>query len=292
VEAHNLDNQLWRAEASAARAFAAPRTAAGLDVDVSRLRAEVDYLDSAGGVSGAGMYDPPADRYASVPEADRRAVAAVAWGAQSVQVLTVGADADKAAALTAIAAAARTKEHRILALPATAEAKARYDQHPYADGANTPQVAHDKFTAGQWTAPPGTLIVVDDADHLTAKQLHCFTENAVRTNTKLLLVTTSTADHETTQTLVDTLATNLPWAQHIGTPTDRTPRTAIDQARHQADTNPELGDPTNRQQAADLLARADTLTRTYTQRLSHRLSHRSAERSAERTQDRDTGLEL
>jgi conjugative relaxase-like TrwC/TraI family protein len=288
VEARDLDNQLWRAEASAARAFAAPRTAPGLDVDVSRLQAEVDYLDSAGGVSGAGMYDPPADRYASVPEADRQAVAAVAWGAQSVQVLTIGADADKTAALTAIATAARTNGKRILALPATDTAKNFFDAHPYADGANTPQVAHDKFSDGRWTAPPGTLIVVDDADHLTTDQLHCFTENAVRTNTKLLLVTTPGAEREPTQTLVDTLATNLPWAQHIGTPTDRTPRTAIEQARHQADTNPELGDPTNRQQTRDLLARADTLTRIYTQRLSHRLSHRSTERS----QVRDTGLEL
>lgn len=284
AEAHDLDNELWRAEASAARAFAEPRTAAGLDVDLSRLRAEVDYLDSAGGVSGAAMYPPPADRYASVPEPDRKAVAAVAAGAQSVQVLTVGADGDKAAALTAIAAAARTKQHRILALPATAQAEAHYDEHPYADGANTPGVAHDKFTAGQWTAPPGTLIIVDDADHLTADQLYCFTENAVATNTKLLLVTTPAAEREPTQTLVDALATNLPWAQHIGTSDDRTPRTAIHQARRQADGNPELGDPVHRQQAADLLTRADTLSRTYTQRLSHR--------STERGQDRDTGLEL
>jgi hypothetical protein len=288
VEAHDLDNQLWRAEASAARAFAEPRTAASLDVDVSRLRAEVDYLDAAGGVSGAGMYPAPADRYASVPEPDRQAVAAVAGGAQSVQVLTVGADTDKAAALAAIADAARAKEHRILALPATDTAKAHFDEHPYADAANTPQVAHDRFTAGQWTAPPGTLIVVDDADHLTVEQLHCFTENAVRTNTKLLLVTTPSAEREPTQTLVDTLATNLPWAQHIGTPTDHTPTTAIEQARHLADTNPELGDPTNRQQALDLLARRDTITRTYTQRLTHR----TTERSTEHTQDRTTGLEL
>ena len=256
-------------------------------VDIEVLRAEVDYLDSAGEVSGAGMYPAPADRYASVPERDRRAVAAVSGGAQSVQVLTVGADADKAAALTTIAEAARTKQQRILALPATAEAKAHYDEHPYADGANTPQVAHDKFTAGQWTAPPGTLIVVDDADHLTAKQLHCFTENAVATNTKLLLVTTPTADRAPTQTLVDTLATNLPWAQHIGTPADHTPTTAIEQARRLADTNPELSDPTNRQQAADLLARADTLTRTYRQHINHRTS----ERDRSTHQDRG-GLEL
>jgi conjugative relaxase-like TrwC/TraI family protein len=260
-------------------------------VDIEVLRAEVDYLDSAGGVSGAGMYPPPADRYASVPERDRRAAAAVAAGAQSVQVLTVGADADKAAALAAIAAAARTDGKRILALPATAEAKAHYDEHPYADGANTPQVAHDKFSGGQWTAPPGTLIVVDDADHLTVEQLHCFTDNAVATNTKLLLVTTPGADREPAQTLVDTLATHLPWAQHLGTPADHTPTTAIEQARQLADTNPELGDPTHRQHTRDLLDRADTITRAYLQRISHRASERDRSRSRSTQQDRG-GLEL
>ena len=95
------------------------------------------------------------------------------------------------------------------------------------------------------------------------------------TNTKLLLVTTPTADREPTHTLVDTLATNLPWAQHIGTPTDHTPATAIEQARRLADTNPELSDPTHRQQTLDLLARADTITATYTQRLTHRSTERT-----------------
>jgi conjugative relaxase-like TrwC/TraI family protein len=261
-------------------------------VDIEVLRAEVEYLHSAGGVSGAGMYPPPPDRYASVPETDRQAVAAIAAGAQSVQVLTVGADADKAAALTAVAAAVRTKDQRILALPATDDAKTFFDTHPYADRANTPQIAHDKFTDGQWTAPPGTLIVVDDAEHLTAEQLHCFTTNAVATNTKLLLVTTPDPEQQPTQTLVDTLATHLPWAQHIGTPTERTPRTAIDQARRLADGNPELANPTDPQQEIrELLDRADTITRAYRQRISHRTSERGRARSRSTQKDRG-GLEL
>jgi hypothetical protein len=146
LDADSMREAVRHREHSAAPEWAQSRFVT-VDVDVSRLRAEVDYLDSAGGVSGARMYPPPADRYASVPEQDRQAVATVAEGAQSVQVLTIGADADEAAALTAIAAAARTKQQRILALPATDTAKAHYDEHPYADGANTPQIAHDKFTA-------------------------------------------------------------------------------------------------------------------------------------------------
>jgi conjugative relaxase-like TrwC/TraI family protein len=291
LDTHDRTRAHCRAEH---RTFIEPRTTTTdlhTDIDIDVLRAEVDYLEHAGGVSGAGMYPPPADRYTSVPERDRQAVAAIAAGAQSVQVLTVAADADKAAALAAIAAAARTKEHRILALPATADAKSFFDEHAYADRANTPEIAHDKFSGGQWTAPPGTLIVVDDADYLTSDQLHCFTENAVATNTKLLLVTTSTAERQPTQTLIDTLANHLPWAQHIGTPADHTPRTAIEQARQLADTNPELGDPTTRQHAADLLARTDAITRAYRQRISHRTSERAQDRSRSADQDRG-GLEL
>jgi hypothetical protein len=286
TEARDLDNQLRRAEASAARAFAQARTAAaGHGVDIARLRTEVECLEAAG-VSGAGMYPPPADGYAAVPEPDRAAVAAVAAGAQSVLVLTVGEGADKDATLTGIAAAARGKGQRILALPATPTAKAFYDAHPYADAANTPQIACEKFRDGRWIAPAGTLIVVDDAEQLTAEQLRCFTDNATATNTKLLLVTTPGSRGEPAQTLVDALATNLPWAQHIGAVPDRTPTTAICQARHLAATNPELGDPANRQQALDLLARRDTITRAYHQQIAHR--------STERTEDRHlaTGLEL
>jgi hypothetical protein len=124
LDADSMREAVRHSERAAARKWAQSRSPA-VDVDVSRLRAEVDYLESAGGVSGAGMYPPLADRYASVPEQDRQAVAAVARDAQSVQVLTIGTDADKAAALTAIAAAARTKQQRILALPATETAKAR-----------------------------------------------------------------------------------------------------------------------------------------------------------------------
>ena len=48
-------------ERTAALEWAQSRCAT-VGVDVSVLRAEVDYLDSAGGVSGAGMYPPPPDR--------------------------------------------------------------------------------------------------------------------------------------------------------------------------------------------------------------------------------------
>ncbi|MDT5054703.1 MAG: hypothetical protein QOF66_3069, partial [Mycobacterium sp.] len=85
LDADSMREAVRHNERAAALEWAQNRSGT-VDVDVSRLRAEVDYLDAAGGVSGAGMYPAPPDRYASVPEPDRRAVAAVAGGAQSVQV--------------------------------------------------------------------------------------------------------------------------------------------------------------------------------------------------------------
>lgn len=308
AEARDLDNQLFRAEASAARAFAqglaetevdaterdihiiaaavAEKPTAAPKFDVEVLRAEVDFLDAAGGVSAAAAYAPPADRYASVPEQDRRAVASVAAAPQSVQVLTIGTDADKATALSAIADAARGDHRKVLALPATDTAKTFYAAHPYADGYNTPSVAHDTLAAGEVTLPAGTLLVVDDADQLTSDQVRYFTEHASRANTKLLLVRTPAAEREPAQTLVDALATNLPWAQHIGTVGDRAPVTAIEQARQLASTKTELGNDTTNTETRALLDRHHTITREYTRRVTYRPLDRG------RSKDRSAGLEL
>ena len=77
LDADSMREAVRHNERAAALEWAQNRSGTA-DVDVSRLRAEVDYLDAAGGVSGAGMYPAPPDRYASVPEPDRQAVAAVA----------------------------------------------------------------------------------------------------------------------------------------------------------------------------------------------------------------------
>ena len=209
---------------------------------------------------------------------------------QAVQVLTVGPDADKHAALAAVTAAVHGKNKHVLAMPATDTATAFADTHPYAERRTDPAATRTRLDNGEWTIPAGNLLVIDDADHLDAKQLRYFTEHAARTNTKLLLVHTPHRDRDPAHTLVDALADNLPWAQHVGTPTDHTPTTAIAQARRLADTNPQLTDPAHRQDTSELLARADTLTGTYTRRLTHRRTER--DRGTQRTQNRTTGHEL
>lgn len=262
-------------------------------VDVEMLRAEVDSLHAAGRISGAGMYQPPPDRYASVPEDDRKAVAHAARGGQSVQVLTVGDGADKATALEAIASAARASEKQVFAIPATEEAQAFYREHRYADGYNTPATVHDELSSGHVNVPPGSLLVIDDADQLTANQVRFFTEHAANTKTKLLLVNNAATEREPRQSVVEELATHLPWAQQIGTVADREPTTQIEQTRHLTAPDPTFGDPTNRQEALDLVTRHGTITREYRSRVaSLNRTSRSIARNQERSQDRSSGYEL
>ena len=100
---------------------------------------------------------------------------AIANSAQATQLLHLGDDADKPAALAAIAAAVHHHRHRILALPATEEAATYADEHRYADTSTTAAAAIDNLQSGRWNPPTGSLLIIDDADQLPAEQLHWFT---------------------------------------------------------------------------------------------------------------------
>ena len=120
-----------------------------------------------------------------------------------------------------------------------------------------------------------------------------FTEHAANTKTKLLLVNNTATQREPRQSVVEELATHLPWAQQIGTVADREPTTQIEQARHLTAPDPAFGDPTNRQEALDLATRHGTITREYRSRAaSLNRTSRSIARNQERSQDRSSGYEL
>ena len=55
------------------------------------------------------------------------------------------------------------------------------------------------------------------ANQLHPEQLRCFAENAARTNTELLLITTPVRQPKTPHSLIAVL-TNLPWAQQLASP--------------------------------------------------------------------------
>ena len=246
--AHDLDAQVARAEAAAARAFAEtradmPHAAIDLAADVAVLQAEVDFLEAAGARSPAAMYRVPDDALARLDDASERAVIAIANSAQATQLLQLGEDADKPAALAAIAAAAHHHQHRMLALPAT-EAGANYaEEHRYADTTTTAAAGIDNLQSGRWNPPTGSLLIIDDADQLPAEQLHWVTTNTAATNTKLLLVT-NTGAPPPRHTLTDVLAGHLPWAQHLGAiDADQQRNTAMQPAAHHLTATP--GDDTD-----------------------------------------------
>jgi hypothetical protein len=293
AEARDLDNQLGRAEARTARDFAenperqreqAGWSAVTTERDLMVLRAEVDFVEAAGGRSPATVYPPPpGDRtWQELDEPAHAAVTTITASMQSVHVLTLGADADKHTTLTAIHAAARGQSKHVLALPATHTATAYAEHHSYAQRFTDPASTRQRIDNGPWTIPPGTLFVIDDADHLDPKLLRYFTDHAARSNTKLLLVHTPTTGRPPAHSLIDALAETLPWAQKLGTPATNH-HTAIDRARtHLAEHQPLT---TEDRHAADLLARRETLRQAYQAKFKPRL-HNTPEHT------RTHGLEL
>ena len=258
-EAVELDNQLFRAEVAAARAFVeharttAPAHVATPDLsaaDVHALRAEVDFLQAAGAKSFAAAYD-----YLHRPEAaatfngldhdTRTAVISILSGDNAIQPLHLHPDADKAAILVAITDAAQVAHHKALALPGSADAGLYHAEHHYAPGAHR---TNDRLNE----LAPGSLIIVDDADHLGATQLQSLATNAKTTNTKLVLVTGTTPG--TSRDVLNAAHKHLPWSQTVGTPEPghQVPDTAIDRAQAHIDT---AADPGVRRATTELLTR-------------------------------------
>ncbi len=249
-------------------------------VDLDAVAGEVDVVAAAGRLSQAATYTHPSGYWDHVPEAQRHPIRTVAAGPESVQVLSLDPAVDKTAALTAIANAAvhthaadgTPDGNPVMAIPATDAARTQFTNHRYAHGVATPNDARSKFATGQWANPPGTLLIIDDADHLTDDNLRFFIDHAAATNSKLLLVTTPDPEHPAPSTHVAALADNLPWAQHLGTP--QHPVTAITTAQaavatseteaEAADTSTQHGTDTTA--LRDLLDRHDTTTATYTTR--------------------------
>ena len=67
-------------------------------------------------------------------------------------------------------------QRRILALPATETAADYAHTHRYADTTTTAATGCEQPQSGRWSLPTGSLVIVDDADHLPADQLAWLTE--------------------------------------------------------------------------------------------------------------------
>jgi hypothetical protein len=295
--ARDLDDQLSRAESLAARAFAqSPTHSYDLAADIPHLRAEITFLEAASTCSPAAIYNPPDTALRNLDEPHRRAVAAIAGSAQTVQPLQLHPGADKPATLAALAATAHHHNSRILALPATQAAAAYAAHNRYADTTATPDDARTKLENKRWKLPLGSFVIVDDADHLHPEQLRWLTETATATNAKLILITTPD-NRQPAHTLLAVLTDNLPSAQQIGTPHQhqRQPSTAIQRAEHHLATT--SGTSTTRNQATQLLQRRNQLIDRLreiadTTAQIDATAARQHEHERNRGRDRDHGLEL
>ncbi len=185
--ARNLDDQLSRAEAAAARSLAqSPAHTYDLGADLDQLQAEVDFLQAATATSPAAMYTPPPAALEGLDDEHRRAVTAITTNIHSVQLLHLHPGANKTAALAALAGAAHHHNKHAIALTGTDNPADR----AYADTTATIDTYRDDLTAKRHTQPLGSLVIVDDAQALTPAQLRWLAHSAAATNTKLVLIAT------------------------------------------------------------------------------------------------------
>ena len=276
------------------RGHTADRGGYELAADLAALRTEIDFLDVAGrGFAPAGGYPVPADTVGHLDQAHRHAVTDIARSLQAVQSLHLYPGADKPAALAALANVAHHDNHHVLALPATRQAADYAGVNRYADTTASPGHALAKLQSGRWKLPPGSLVIVDDADYLKPGRLSWLTDNAAATNTKLLLITTP--DHrQPAHTLTAAADTLLPWAHHLGStdPDHQRPRTTMARAEHQLDAAPNADGP-EYQEARQLLGRRDQLLEHFRDLANIAAQFGAAAAcSHERSHDNDYGLEL
>jgi conjugative relaxase-like TrwC/TraI family protein len=296
-DARDLDDQLTRAESLAARGFAqSPLHSYDLAADIPQLRSEIELLEAASTCSPAAIHYPPETAVRELDQPHRRAVEAITSSAQTVQPLQLHPGADKPATLAALAATAHHHDRHIRALPSTPVAAEYAANNRYADTTTTPEDARTKLENKRWTLPLGSLVIVDDADHLHPDQLRWLTETTAATNAKLILITTPDG-RQPTHTLLGVLTNNLPSAQHIGTPDQqhRPPATAIQRAEHHLAVT--SGTSAARNQAAQLLdGRNQILDRLYeiadTTAEIDAIVARQTERERTRGCHRDHGLDL
>lgn len=255
-----------------------------IDDDLEALREEVGIIDTAGSLSPATCYDSGITE--AVGGSVSAAVASIAESDMAVQPVSTYDTNNKHALLRGVALAALRGGYKVLALAATPEAMDFAVAHRYRHSTAPALEGLPKLQSGEWRPEPGSLIIVDDADHLSVEQLNWLTTNAGKTNTKLVLSVSHDATPGQSRHLVDALLTHLPWAApHV--PVSERESTAIVRVTAHLGTIEQISTESERS-AADSLAHLEKRIAAYRELLA---PLRFARRSAEDLQ-RDEGLSL
>ena len=192
-----------------------------IENDLDQLHTEVSVLAQAGSRSPATRYNP---ELAESPDPSaRKLAAAIAGSDMSVQPVRCRTVVATHSVLKGVALAAVKSSCKVLALPATAGAAARAAHDRYSHRALRADEGIPKLQSGLWKPPPGTLIIVDDADHLTEEQITWLMVHAGATNTQVVLATSQGGRRGPSRYLTDVLAENLPWSADR----DRNPDTGL-----------------------------------------------------------------
>jgi len=232
--------------------------------ELASLRAEIDVVEHAGTRSPAAVYaDAPDAALAGLSTEARGAVGHITGSAMSVQALRVHGGEEKADAVAAIALAAHHGGHRVLALPASAAATARAAERRYAHATADCAAAIANMESGRWAPPPGSLLIIDDADQLDADQIRWLVANAGATNTQLLLITNDATPAGVNRALTDALADTLPWSARLGATGRDTSASVLARAGRYLDAADDLPDTAAHRDAEELLARRDALAERY-----------------------------
>lgn len=178
--------------------------------DLDQLRAEVAILAIAGTRSPATLYD---HEVGDISDAELASVvASIADSDMSVQPIRMMAGIDKHAVLRGVALAAHRSRATVHALPCSESAAAFALDHRYSHHSEPADEAVARLQREEWNTRRGDLVIVDDADHLSAEQLQALISRAGPMNTKLLLVVSPETPSGQNRHLVDALVDNLPWA--------------------------------------------------------------------------------
>jgi hypothetical protein len=192
-----------------------------IENDLDQLHTEVSVIAQAGSRSPATRYNP---ELAEAPDPSaRKLAAAIAVSDMSVQPVRCRTVVATHSVLKGVALAAAKSSRKVLALPATAGAAARAAHDPYSHTALRADEGILKLRNGLWKPPAGTLIIVDDADHLTEEQITWLMVHAGATNTQVVLATSQGGRRGPSRYLTDVLAENLPWSADR----DRNPDTGL-----------------------------------------------------------------
>lgn len=225
------------------------------------------------------------DRAHGLDEETRAAAQTVVGSLPTVQSVHLRDDQNKPALLATITACVAAGEHKVLALPVTDRARRHTPSYSTQGNTYAPETFLRDLDNATLTIDEGTLLIVDDADHLQPAQLHSLTNRAAERSAKLVLITTDATDsHRGVQApsrhLTEAANIYLGWGYRLGTDTPADSAIQHRAAQHRDD-----------RLISETLDQTRELVKTLSARPGFGRRHYKG-RSQERSRNDDYGLEL